>query len=80
MAQRKTNQSQGNGLGISMKNEEFRKDIEKTTVIYTKCDRYQGIDGYGWWEVPTAEVSEMKIVDEAHKNNLEQKKKQRFHN
>jgi len=56
------------------------KSIEKTTVIYTKCDRYQGIDGYGWWEVPTAEVSEMKIVDEAHKNNLEQKKKQRFHN
>tara|TARA_R100000742_G_C4166876_1_gene6506 strand:+ start:246 stop:413 length:168 start_codon:yes stop_codon:yes gene_type:complete len=29
VAQRKTNQSQGNGLGISMKNEEFRKDIEK---------------------------------------------------
>ena len=56
------------------------KSIEKTTVIYTKCDRYQGIDGYGWWEVPTAEISEMKIVDEAHKNNLEQKKKQRFHN
>ena len=56
------------------------KSIEKTTVIYTKCDRYQGIDGYGWWEVPTAEVSEMKIVDEAHKNNLKQKKKQRFHN
>ena len=56
------------------------KSIEKTTVIYTKCDRYQGIDGYGWWEVPTAEVSEMKMVDEAHKNNLEQKKKQRFHN
>ena len=56
------------------------KSIEKTTVIYTKCDRYQGVDGYGWWEVPTAEVSEMKIVDEAHKNNLEQKKKQRFHN
>ena len=56
------------------------KSIEKTTVIYTKCDRYQGIDGYGWWEVPTAEISEMKIVDEAHKKNLEQKKKQRFHN
>ena len=49
--------------------------IEKSTVIYTKCVRYQGIDGYGWWEVPTAEISEMKIVDEAHKKNLEQKKK-----
>ena len=56
------------------------KSIEKTTVIYTKCDRYHGIDGYGWWEVPTAEVSEMKMVDEALKNNLAQKKKQRFHN
>ena len=29
MAQRKPNQPQSNGLGASVKNEEFRKDIEK---------------------------------------------------
>jgi len=56
------------------------KSIDKTTVIYTTCDRYQEIDGYGWWEVPLAEVSEMKTVDEAKKENLKNKKKQRFHN
>ena len=55
------------------------KNIEKTTVIYTTCDRYQGVDGYGWWEVPIAEVSEMKTVDQANKENLKYKKKQRFH-
>tara|TARA_B100001175_G_C19511410_1_gene644158 strand:- start:2936 stop:4813 length:1878 start_codon:yes stop_codon:yes gene_type:complete len=56
------------------------KSIDKTTVIYTTCDRYQEIDGYGWWEVPVAEVSEMKTVDEAKKESLKNKKKQRFHN
>ncbi len=56
------------------------KSIDKTTVIYTTCDRYHEIDGYGWWEVPVAEVSEMKTVDKAKKENLKNKKKQRFHN
>ena len=56
------------------------KKIDKTTVIYTTCDRYEGIDGYAWWEVPIAEVSEMETVKEAYKNSLENKKKQRFHN
>lgn len=55
------------------------KSIDKTTVIYTTCDRYQGIDGYGWWEVPVAEISDMKTVDEAGKENLKMKKKQRLH-
>ena len=55
------------------------KSIDKTTVIYTTCDRYQGIDGYGWWEVPVAEISDMKTVDEASKENLKMKKKQRLH-
>jgi 3D-(3,5/4)-trihydroxycyclohexane-1,2-dione acylhydrolase (decyclizing) len=56
------------------------KKIDKTTVIYTTCDRYEGVDGYAWWEVPIAEVSEMETVKEAYKNSLEYKKKQRFHN
>ena len=55
------------------------KTIDKTTVIYTTCDRYQGVEGYGWWEVPVAEVSDMKTVDQASKENLKNKKKQRFH-
>jgi 3D-(3,5/4)-trihydroxycyclohexane-1,2-dione acylhydrolase (decyclizing) len=55
------------------------KTIDKTTVIYTTCDRYQGVEGYGWWEVPIAEVSEMETVNKAQKENLQYKKKQRFH-
>lgn len=55
------------------------KSIDKTTVIYTTCDRYQGVDGYGWWEVPVAEISEMETVDQANKENLKYKKKQRHH-
>jgi 3D-(3,5/4)-trihydroxycyclohexane-1,2-dione acylhydrolase (decyclizing) len=55
------------------------KMIEKTTVIYTTCDRYQGLDGYGWWEVPIAEVSNMETVNKAYEDSLKYKKKQRFH-
>lgn len=34
------------------------KQTERTTVIYIRNDRLQGIDGYeGWWDVPVAEVS-----------------------
>jgi 3D-(3,5/4)-trihydroxycyclohexane-1,2-dione acylhydrolase (decyclizing) len=55
------------------------KKIDRTTVIYTTCDRYQGTDGYGWWEVPISEVSEMETVQKAYADSLEHKKKQRFH-
>ena len=55
------------------------KGIDKTTVIYTKCDRHYELEGYGWWEVPTAETSEMQDVDKAHKINLKEKKKQRLY-
>jgi 3D-(3,5/4)-trihydroxycyclohexane-1,2-dione acylhydrolase (decyclizing) len=55
------------------------KKIDRTTVIYTTCDRYQGTDGYGWWEVPISEVSEMATVQKAYADSLEHKKKQRFH-
>ena len=55
------------------------KKIDKTTVIYTTCDRYQGTDGYGWWEVPISEVSNMETVKKAYADSLEHKKKQRFH-
>ena len=55
------------------------KKIDKTTVIYTTCDRYQGTEGYGWWEVPISEVSEMDTVQKAYTDSLEHKKKQKFH-
>ncbi|WP_223552108.1 3D-(3,5/4)-trihydroxycyclohexane-1,2-dione acylhydrolase (decyclizing) [Aestuariivivens sp. NBU2969] len=55
------------------------KKINKTTVIYTTCDRYQGVDGYGWWEVPISEVSEMETVNKAFKDFVEHKKKQKYY-
>ena len=55
------------------------KKIDKTTVIYTTCDRYHGVDGYGWWEVPVSEVSEMDTVNKAFQDLVEHKKKQKFY-
>jgi len=43
------------------------KKTDRTTLIYVETDRYQGIDGYAWWEVPVAEVSENEKVQEALK-------------
>jgi 3D-(3,5/4)-trihydroxycyclohexane-1,2-dione acylhydrolase (decyclizing) len=40
------------------------KDIDYTTVIHVPNDRYVGVPGYGWWDVPPAEVSEMPSVQE----------------
>ena len=53
------------------------KSETTTTVIYVKTDLYQGVDGYAWWEVPIAEVSEVDTVQAAHKAYVENKKKQR---
>jgi 3D-(3,5/4)-trihydroxycyclohexane-1,2-dione acylhydrolase (decyclizing) len=55
------------------------KNINKTTVIYTECDRYEGTEGYAWWEVPVAENSEMDTVQEAYKDYVENKKKQKLY-
>jgi 3D-(3,5/4)-trihydroxycyclohexane-1,2-dione acylhydrolase (decyclizing) len=39
------------------------KDIDRTTVIYVRNDRLEGVPGYdSWWDVPVAEVSEMPEV------------------
>jgi 3D-(3,5/4)-trihydroxycyclohexane-1,2-dione acylhydrolase (decyclizing) len=39
------------------------RDIERTTVIYIRNDRLQGVPGYeSWWDVPVAEVSESASV------------------
>ncbi|MFN8498968.1 MAG: 3D-(3,5/4)-trihydroxycyclohexane-1,2-dione acylhydrolase (decyclizing) [Anaerolineae bacterium] len=42
------------------------KATDRTTVIYTQCDRLVGVPGYeSWWDVPPAEVSEMPTVQQA---------------
>jgi 3D-(3,5/4)-trihydroxycyclohexane-1,2-dione acylhydrolase (decyclizing) len=38
------------------------KQTEVTTVVYVQVDRYESVPGYGWWDVPVAEVSEMPAV------------------
>ncbi|HOZ48891.1 MAG TPA: 3D-(3,5/4)-trihydroxycyclohexane-1,2-dione acylhydrolase (decyclizing) [Candidatus Hydrogenedentes bacterium] len=44
------------------------KKADRTTLIYTQNDRYVGVPGYdSWWDVHTAEVSEMEGVCEARK-------------
>ena len=47
---------------------EDAKKTDRTTLIYTRNDRYVGVPGYdSWWDVHTAEVSEMPDVQEARK-------------
>ncbi|MFT4640828.1 MAG: 3D-(3,5/4)-trihydroxycyclohexane-1,2-dione acylhydrolase (decyclizing) [Verrucomicrobiales bacterium] len=58
---------------------EEAKSIDKTTVIYVETDLFQGVDGYAWWEVPIAEVSEVDTVKEAYQNYSENRTKQRHH-
>jgi 3D-(3,5/4)-trihydroxycyclohexane-1,2-dione acylhydrolase (decyclizing) len=40
------------------------KNIPTTTVIYVQNDRYVGVPGYAWWDVPPAEVSNSEAVQE----------------
>lgn len=40
------------------------REISRTTVIHIENDRYLGVPGFGWWDVPPAEVSEMPTVQE----------------
>ncbi len=52
------------------------KQTERTTVIYVETDRHQGVEGYCWWDVPIAEVSESEAVQEAFNAYVEHRKKQ----
>jgi 3D-(3,5/4)-trihydroxycyclohexane-1,2-dione acylhydrolase (decyclizing) len=55
------------------------KKTDKTTVIYIRNDRYVGVPGYeSWWDVPVAEVSEMKSVKKARKEWEQSSKQERF--
>ncbi len=55
------------------------KKSNKTTVIYVETDLKKGVEGYAWWEVAVAEVSEMDSVKEAYKTYKENKKNQKYY-
>jgi len=55
------------------------KETDRTTVVYIQNDRYVGVPGYeAWWDVPVAEVSEMKSVKKARKEWEENRKLERY--
>ncbi|MCB0747829.1 MAG: 3D-(3,5/4)-trihydroxycyclohexane-1,2-dione acylhydrolase (decyclizing) [Ignavibacteriae bacterium] len=55
------------------------KESDETTLIYIETDLIKGIDGYAWWEVPVAQVSEMDSVKEVYKSYIEHKKNQKYY-
>ena len=55
------------------------KQSDRTTVIYVETDRYAGVEGYAWWEVPVSEVSEKTEVNVAYIESMEAKDKQRYY-
>ena len=45
---------------------EAARGVQRTTVIYVRNDRLQGVPDYeGWWDVPVAEVSDIPAVQSA---------------
>lgn len=64
---------------------EFKKALEeakketKTSVIYIETDREKRVEGYGWWEVPVAQVSRTKSVKESFEKMQTHKKNQKYH-
>ncbi|TKJ37877.1 MAG: 3D-(3,5/4)-trihydroxycyclohexane-1,2-dione acylhydrolase (decyclizing) [Planctomycetes bacterium B3_Pla] len=61
--------------------EAFKKsrETDRTTVIYIRNDRYEGVPGYEcWWDVPVAEVSEIESVKQARKEWEKNRKLERF--
>ena len=55
------------------------KKSKETTVIYIETDLEKSVEGYAWWEVAVAEVSEMDSVKDAYKNYIENKKNQKYY-
>jgi 3D-(3,5/4)-trihydroxycyclohexane-1,2-dione acylhydrolase (decyclizing) len=55
------------------------KKSEKTTLIYIETDLEKSVEGYAWWEVAVAEVSEMDSVQKAYKDYVENKKNQKYY-
>jgi len=49
-------------------------------VVYIRVDRYEGVRAGGaWWDVATAEVSDVPAVREAHEKAIVEKRRQRRH-
>lgn len=55
------------------------KHTDRTTVVYVETDRYKGVEGYAWWEVPVAEISEQEGVQKAYETYITNKKNQRYY-
>ncbi len=58
---------------------EDAKSVDRTTVIYVRNDRYLGVPGYSWWDVPVAEVSELDTVNAAREEWEEQRTQERYY-
>ena len=58
---------------------EDAKAVERTTVIHVPNDRYLGVPGYSWWDVPVAEVSEMDEVNAAREEWEEMRVTERYY-
>ena len=55
------------------------KSVERTTVIHVPNDRYLGVPGYSWWDVPVAEVSEIDEVNAAREEWEEMRATERYY-
>jgi len=54
--------------------------LPRTTVIYVETDREQRVGGYeSWWDVPVAETSEVKGVEDAYRKVIAACKKHGKH-
>ena len=59
---------------------ERAKSEERTTVIVIETDPEQRVPGYeSWWDVPVAETSELRDVQEASREYQLGKVKERYH-
>ncbi len=58
---------------------ETARQFASTVVIYCRVDRYHGVPGYGWWDVPVAEVSEMDSVRAAREEYEEARTRERYY-
>ena len=53
--------------------------VDGTTVIHVSSDRYLGVPGYSWWDVPVAEVSELDAVNAAREEWEEKRTQERYY-
>lgn len=55
------------------------READKTTLIYIETNLEKSVEGYAWWEVAVAEVSEIQSVRDAYNNYMENKKHQKYY-